>query len=86
MKAVLKSSTPAPKATSQFLLSILDQQAEGISVAGNGMRACLTLLHEAFGEERGQELGEIGSGAHEIDLRAVRSSVGRRAVTAPVRR
>ena len=47
---------------------ILDEQAERVPVAGNGMRAGLDLSHEPVGEEAGQQAGELGDGAHDGSL------------------
>ena len=57
----------------QHLAGMADQQSERVPVAGDGVRAGLELLHEAVGEERRQESGEVG-GHHDGDLLATRSS------------
>lgn len=56
-----------------LLPGIAQQQAERRAIAGDGMRACLALAHEALGEGPGQQRREIG-GVHGRDLRALRST------------
>ena len=49
----------------QRSLGVVNQQAEGVPVTGDGMRACLTLFDQAFGEEHRQEAGEVGDLCHD---------------------
>ena len=57
----------------QHLPGVADQESERVPVAGDGVRAGLELLHEAVGEERRQEPGEVGS-LHVSGLLPTRSS------------
>ena len=57
----------------QHLPGMADQQSKRVPVAGDGVRAGLKLLHEAVGEERRQEPGEVG-GLHVSGLLPTRSS------------
>ena len=58
----------------QLPLGVAHQQSEGVPVAGDGVRACLALLHEVVAEEPGQEPREVGGTLHGRGLGAMRSS------------
>ena len=58
----------------QLPLGVAHQKPEGVPVAGDGMRACLALLHEVVAEEPGQDPREGGGGVHGRGLGAIRSS------------
>src|SRR6266571_8168477 len=58
----------------QPLLSILDQQAKGIAIAGNGGGTRLPLPHQAIQEERLQQHGKWASSLHGCALRSDRST------------
>ena len=58
----------------QALLCILKEQAKGITVARDGMRARLTLLHEPIHEERLHKRGERADGIHSCCPCLVRST------------
>lgn len=64
----------------QLPVRILHQQAEGVSVAGNGVRADLALLHEPLREKPREKPREVGRGVHGIGLRR---AGGRPVPTAP---
>ena len=75
MKAESKSSSASFRwRLVQLPLGVAHQKPEGIPVAGDGMRACLALLHQVVAEEHGQEPREVGGGAHGRGLGAMRSS------------
>ena len=48
----------------QALLCILQQQTEGIAIAGDGVRTGVALLHQPIHEERLQQSGKRAGGAH----------------------
>ena len=56
-----------------FPLGVAHQQTERRAIARDGVRARLTLLHEALGKEPGQQAREVGGGVHGSGLRAMRS-------------
>ena len=49
-------------------VGMVDEKPERVAVAGDGVGADLTLLHEVPGEEQGQQLGKIGDRTHELCL------------------
>ena len=75
MKAESKSFEPQfRRRLLQLPLGVEHQKPEGVPVAGDGMRACLALLHQVVAEEHGQEPREVGGSPHGRGLGARPSS------------